>query len=285
MGIKRSYYDDGTLRAEGLFIDGLPHDIQRHFHPNGVLAEEGYFNHGIRDGIFKQWNDKGELLGMSELRNGTGIYRKWHENGNLSLEESLIEGRTTGRMRIYWEKGGLLEETYWLNSVKVSKKRYFAACEQNPNLPKYEDDGVRPYRPSWAKKKRSPKAPPLPAPTAEELDALPRKLLLGSHVREALPWLEENCCPSRSLGEATDQDDSLRLVKKLYKMGAVAVHAVEIQGGSDEDQNSGKLVVKLPQDTREPQETSQIQHCRLARQHGFDPDSDVGQQYMFLMLD
>ena len=101
---------------------------------------------------------------------------------------------------------------------------------------------------------------------------------------EALAWLDESREPSRSLGEATSQGNSIKLVKKLYSLGAVSIHAVEIDGAPDTDQNSGKLVVELPPDADHRKKVLAYTN-RRARRLGFDPDPDGGQRYVLLMLD
>ncbi len=103
-------------------------------------------------------------------------------------------------------------------------------------------------------------------------------------VDDRLESMQQTRQPSRSLGEATGQDESIRLVKELYALGAVTVHAVEIDGAPSEDQNTGRLVIELPQE--QGMRDKLMKYCgESARELGFDPDPDVGQRYLFLMLD
>jgi hypothetical protein len=283
MGIERSYYDDGNLRAEGELLDGVvPHGVHRQWHPNGVLAMETPYDHGIIDGTFKQWNDKGELIVQCEITKGTGVLRQWHPNLNGYGELPFVGGKMTGRQRTLFDDGEISGEVYWLEDRKVSKKRYLEACRKNPTLPRYEDDA--PTRRNRPPKKQTAKSEEHHAAIPNELDGLAVKLLHGTRVHEALSWLEESREPSRSLGEATDQDESTRLVKKLYRLGAVGVHAVEIAGEATEDQNTGRVVIELPQD--QERRSKLLKFCgKLARDMGFDPDTDVGQRFVLVMID
>jgi hypothetical protein len=277
--VERAYYDDGTLRAEGVLADGAPHGLHRHWHPNGVLAMEVPYDHGIIDGMVKQWNDKGKLVATSELKKGTGVLRTLHSEQGLDGEMTYVDGKLTGRQLTYFDDGELAGATYWLENEKVSKKRYLEACKQNPNLPRYEDEPQ-----TRAKNPAQKKAVKLPNHQSQPLDELPLKLLQGPRVREALSWLEESRHPSRSLGEATGQDESIRLVKELYSLGAATVHAVEIDGGADEDQNTGRIVIELPQDKQ--QRENLLKFCGdLSREAGFDAETDLEQRYVLLMLD
>lgn len=277
--VKRTYYPDGSIESEVTLVDGLPEGVSRHWHPNGILAAELPVRRGIPEGVGKQWNEKGELLGTFEIKDGTGIQRHWNPDGTLRAEMPWLHGKTTGRFRAYYEDGELAGDVYWLENEKVSKKRYMEACEHNPELPRY-DEPERPARKPRGKKK----APdPLAGPTTPS-DEFELQLLAGPAVREAMEWLEETREPSRSLGEATGQDESIRFVKELYALGAVTVHAVEIDGAPSEDQNTGKLVIELPQDQEKRDKL--LDFCgELAIEQGFDPDPDIGQRYLFLMLD
>jgi len=283
MTIERAYYDDGTLRGEGELLDGtVPHGLHREWHSNGVLAMETPYDHGIIDGTVKQWNDKGELIAQCEIKRGTGVLRQLTPFG--WSDTTFLDGRWTGRQRVYRDEGAVVGESYWLEDKKVSKKRYFEACKKDPRLPNYEGEPpVRRWRPpkSWFPKRSKQERP---VATAEQVDAFAKALLEGPHVREALSWLQETSAPSRSLGEATDQEESLRLVTKLYDLGAVSVHAVEIDGEASEDQNTGRVVVELPQD--EAQRRGLFKFCgKLARDAGYDRDKDFGQRFIFIMLD
>jgi len=276
--VRRAYYPDGSIRGEVTLVDGIPEGVSRDWHPNGILASELTMRHGIPEGVGKQWNEEGELLGTFEIKDGTGTQRIWYPDGTLMGETPWLHGKRTGRLRAYFEDGEHAADTYWLGNERVSKKRYMDACEHNPELPRYEPE------PPARKPERKKKAPATPAGPTTPSDEFELQLLAGPAVREALAWLEETREPSRSLGEATGQDESIRFVKELYDFGAVTVHAVEIDGAPSEDQNTGKLVIEPPQD--QGQRDKLLDLCgELAIEQGFDPEPDVGQRYLFLMLD
>jgi antitoxin component YwqK of YwqJK toxin-antitoxin module len=276
---ERSFYEDGNVRAECTLVDGLPHGVTRHWHPNGALALEIPMSHGLIDGIVSQWTDARVLLGTSQITRGTGVYRRWHPNGVLACETPMVDGRTTGRERFFWDDGTLIEESFYIENNKVSKKRYREACETDATLPRYEEESTP--RPTKATKRRVPKALRL---SPAQLDEVPLNLLQGQSVREALSWLSETKQPSRTLGEAMSPDDSLSFIKELYTLGAVAVHAVEIDGTAEKVQNTGRLVIELP--VQAARRRKLFKFCgQVARDLGFDPDADTGQRYLLLMLD
>jgi hypothetical protein len=87
----------------------------------------------------------------------------------------------------------------------------------------------------------------------------------------------------RTLGEDETTADSIQLVEEIYAAGAVHVLAVEIDS-YDEGENTGKLVIELPANAQDREMVLQIAG-KIAESQGFDPESDNGQKYVFVMLD
>jgi hypothetical protein len=234
----------------------------------------------------RHWNADGKLVDSFEMKEGTGVFRTWELDRATSQwhplgETNLVNGRRTGKVILHMGDGEGLEQ-FWINDRRVSKKRYFEATTQDKTLPQYPPEpAVR--RPRFPRVKRT-------RPPRKVSDDLPLKLLAGPNVREALAWLEETREPSRSLGAAdsvpvyASQPESLKFVKKLYRLGAVKVHAVEIDGAANEDQNTGELVVELPDEPEARKKVLQVCN-RCVRRHGFDPYPDTGQRYVFFKLD
>ncbi len=116
------------------------------------------------------------------------------------------------------------------------------------------------------------------------IDDFVQQFLNAPTTKEALGWLRAGTDEDfRSIGELETNEESISLVELIYNAGASEVLAVEIDE-FPEGQNTGKLVVKLPDDSAK-------RKCILdwagtiSQQQGFDPEPDSGQQYVFLMLD
>lgn len=202
--------------------------------------------------------------------------RLWFDNIGGYGEIMFIQGRKNGRQRVLSRDGDVVSEAYWIDDCRLTKCEYVAASASNPRLPKYDD--IQQERESLKVTQVADSGKSLRA------DEIPIDLLRGPYVREARSWLRESNTPSRTLGESMRQSDALALVEKLYKAGAVSVHAVAIHGRPDENQNSGRLVVELP--GMYPVRTSVMEVCAgIAEEAGFDPDPDVGQRYILLLLD
>jgi MORN repeat variant len=280
-GVQRSFYDDGQVRGEVTYLGGLPNGITRHWHPNGVLAAEIPVTAGIVEGVAKQWNEKGELLGTYEVRNGSGKIKNWYANGQLQSEMTVLDGKMTGRLRVWWEDGELSAEEFYIEAQKVSKKKYLEASKKQPELPRYDDleKSSEPRRRSGRRGTRKPKRK-----TQTYLAAAIEELLASPESKEALAWLKVGAPASRTLGELPTHKESVGLVTELYSLGAAKVTAVEIHRYETGEENTGKLVITLPADIS-GRDRIFAWCARKAEELGFDPETETGQQHLFVMLD
>jgi len=111
------------------------------------------------------------------------------------------------------------------------------------------------------------------------------KLLKGRNKAEALSWLSAGSSESfRNLGELRSNEESVALVRDAYESGAAEVLAVEIDSYADGTQNTGKLVIVVPDDVAARRQV--FEWCaRQAVELGFEGDEDFGQRHLFVMLD
>ena len=81
--------------ANGLLLDKM---FTKTFHSN-QLAEQGVFKKGLKSGLWKEW----------------------HENGELKTEHYYKSGRKQGKFLLYDENGGLIEKGYYKRNLKDGK--------------------------------------------------------------------------------------------------------------------------------------------------------------------
>ena len=119
----------------------------------------------------------------------------------------------------------------------------------------------------------------------DEIERFLAELLSKPNRAEALSWLKGSSeDSSRTLAELGTNAESVDLVERAFEAGAVEVIAVEIETYPDGSQNTGKLVIKLPEDTTARNQV--LKWCNeLGEQLGLDPETDFGQQYTLVMLD
>jgi len=120
---------------------------------------------------------------------------------------------------------------------------------------------------------------------SNEIERFLEELLRKPNRAEAIPWLRESTEESyRTLGELKTNAESLNLVSDAIKAGAVEVVAVEIDTYPDGSQNTGRLIIELPEDPAARRVC--LTWCNeLGERLGLAPESDFGQRYTLVMLD
>jgi len=119
----------------------------------------------------------------------------------------------------------------------------------------------------------------------EEHEKFIQELLSNPNKSEAYSWLDECSDDSFSnVGELESTEKSLDLIQEIYGAGAVEVIAVEIDKYPDGDENTGKLVIVMPE---EPEKRKKVlEWCsRISGEQGFAAHEDYGQRHEFVMLD
>jgi hypothetical protein len=108
---------------------------------------------------------------------------------------------------------------------------------------------------------------------------------------EALSWLKEAKAPDERTitggdGQGWRGAEAVAVVQELYDLGATRVTAVEIEGRTERarHQDTSTLIVELP---REPAKRARLfkWETKFAREQGWDPATDDGQNYMLIWRD
>lgn len=116
-------------------------------------------------------------------------------------------------------------------------------------------------------------------------DSFAQQFLDAPDTREALGWLNEDTTGmQRFLGEGLPAQQARDFVQGLYDAGAKQVWVVKIDSYDDGMENSGKMLIELPDDTEQRSEIL-LKADEINLSQGFDPIEDEGQRYVFLMLD
>ena len=261
--VERKYYDDGTLAEEVHYRGKKEHGPWRRWHPNGVLAEEFWFD----DGLYH-----------------TGVNRSWDDTGQLRSEVPYVNCQQTGRMTVYDEKGRVVFRHYAIDGRKVSPAKYRAACDTRPELPRYPEPDEDDRKASTTRKRRAKRSP---ADNGQRDDTAFIEELLSGASAEALGWLRGAPGDAdRSLGDMA-HDESVQLVERLYAMGAMKVHAVQMeQTPGTDDESTNHLLIELPvaPDQAEARASLFEFENQFAESEGFEGEADRGQKFLYLKL-
>ncbi len=273
--IQRFYYRNGQIRLENREVEGLFHGFCRTWHYTGNLAEELRYRHGRLHGISRQWNEKGRLLGSFTMNHGTGTQRYWHQNGKLRLEINSFNGKFFGRMRLWLRDGTLVQETYYISNVDVSRADYLKAARKHPDWPQHDGQPAgRVAREGQALKRK-------------EHELFIESLLEKNHA-EARQWLSATKNPDlRSLARFRTAKAALQFVEKLYAAGAETVIAAVIYAGRRGKQFADRLLIKLPKSSAKRKALRKICQGLCTKRGGaFLPDEkDIGESHLFINLE
>jgi hypothetical protein len=273
--LDRCYYRNGQIRMENREVDGELHGLCRVWHYNGQLAGEMRYHHGDLHGLCQQWDDHGHLLGSFIMNHGTGRQRYWHNNGRLRLEINSFKGKFFGRMRIWLWDGTLVQETYYISNVDVTRAAYLKAARKYPDWPQHDGEAIGRVAREGAALKR------------KEHELFIESLLEKSHG-EARQWLSEKRNPDlRSLARFRTAKTALRFVETLYATGAETVIAAVIYAGRRGKQFADRLLVKLPKASAQRKALRKICQDLCANRGGavLPEQRDMGESHLFINLE
>lgn len=107
----KEFYEEGQLRAEGMYSLGKRIGRWRFYHENGSVEQEGtYNNQGNAEGAWKWYYDNGNVLREESFRNGLsdGPYVEYNEEGKVVTQGEFVEGLEEGFWK--YEYGDIREE-------------------------------------------------------------------------------------------------------------------------------------------------------------------------------
>lgn len=105
-------FPDGSIELTGAYRDGKLDGPWVRRHPGGGVAEEGHYLAGHKHGRWRQTSTRGVVLGEYELVSGTGVERRWYDEGALYSERSLVRSVPHGPSRSFAPDGTVISSTH-----------------------------------------------------------------------------------------------------------------------------------------------------------------------------
>lgn len=91
-------FPDGAIAVRGSYADGKLEGAWQRMYPSGAIAERGAYAGGHKTGRWQQLGPSGAVIGEYELVAGTGIEKRWFDDGvpysEIALEASVPHGVT-----------------------------------------------------------------------------------------------------------------------------------------------------------------------------------------------
>ncbi|MCK5208244.1 MAG: hypothetical protein KAQ79_09495, partial [Cyclobacteriaceae bacterium] len=97
--IEKIYYEDGSIKAEGVLENGIKSGPWYYFYPSGKISSEENYKEDQLDGVIKYFDDQGNLIASENWLNGnqedSSVY--FYPNGQIEkkgiFNNSLYEGK------------------------------------------------------------------------------------------------------------------------------------------------------------------------------------------------
>ncbi|MGC1273098.1 MAG: hypothetical protein WBC44_05285 [Planctomycetaceae bacterium] len=217
---------------------------------------------------------------------GKLVIRRYDGDGKLA-EESHSHGLLDIGITMYFTAGVKSSEMYFKKRRAVGRPTYEKARLAYPDMPAadgaVEDFGADLLRGIAQEKRRSATERKTHVPDPERgraIDEFCLKLMSRGKCADAVEWVRSK---NHTLGERNPAG-SRRLVQRFTSLDCPKVFACEIDVEVDGNENTGHLVVELPQEPSARSKTLKA-IARIAAQQGLQGDSDDGQQYAYIKLD
>jgi antitoxin component YwqK of YwqJK toxin-antitoxin module len=95
-------FPDNAIEIRGAYKDGaLEGPWERHHLITGAVVEHGEYVAGKKHGTWQQSNPQGSALGEYEMTAGTGIEKRWLDDGTLYSEIAFKAGVLDGTRKVY----------------------------------------------------------------------------------------------------------------------------------------------------------------------------------------
>ena len=121
-GSIRVKYENGNLKWEENYINGLSHGSHKEWLENGTLIWESFWKNGKEEGLWRQWFEDGKLSYESNYKDGNVIVsRNWHPNGKIAYESNYKDGNVIVS-RSWHPNGKRKYEAYFNNDQIISEK-------------------------------------------------------------------------------------------------------------------------------------------------------------------
>jgi antitoxin component YwqK of YwqJK toxin-antitoxin module len=146
-GIVRQYYRNGKLEGECPYVQGKRNGVEIWYYQSTKLRQKETWKNDTLNGEFKDYYESGKLRmegtgsgsrikgcilyyenGQVEREpppGGTGIEKKYYEDGKLKQEISILHGETlNGPWKDYYENGKLKREIIYSYDSVMSTKNF-----------------------------------------------------------------------------------------------------------------------------------------------------------------
>lgn len=123
--VKRDYWENGNLKSESWYKDGVQDSVSRMYSSDGILVEEVHYAHGELNGEVKRWYENGQIYQEGQYVDGMmdGSWLVFYGDGNLAAKAFFDHG--TGVQTSYEHSGYKCLVTNYVDNQKHGKETYY----------------------------------------------------------------------------------------------------------------------------------------------------------------
>ena len=116
-GIRKTFHENGTLKSEGRWVDGVENGVFTNYGDDGVKISELHMKKGKKDGPCILYYPNGSKKLEHQFKNGKedGDCVYYYPSGRIKTEGRLKKGVQDGYYIFYYESGGKKSEGYFEN--------------------------------------------------------------------------------------------------------------------------------------------------------------------------
>jgi uncharacterized protein len=123
-GYHHTYYDNGVIESEGMFINGKRHGLFLSRSEGNILIAEINYKDGKADGETRYYQETGELLSQGNLKNNLqdGEWTWYHLNGEKESQVTFVDGKKENEQKFWSESGVEVKSEYYKNGELINEQ-------------------------------------------------------------------------------------------------------------------------------------------------------------------
>lgn len=95
-----SYYPNGQVSDSLFYVNNKLVGSAKHYYENGQVAYEVEYKEGRLYKIVEYFDKNGNSLDIGTFKNGTGVWNKYDENGQMTMKETYKNGKMKSSTKI-----------------------------------------------------------------------------------------------------------------------------------------------------------------------------------------
>lgn len=140
----KHYYENGTVRREGNYVNGKREGEWREYSGGGVVVSLENWKENMQSGNQKTYFPSGDLKAefYCDSNYVEGPYRWYYPNGKLSSVAVYQKGKANGECKLYYSNGQLKSE-YYLTDNELTGRRFDYSIEGKlESISEYDEDNI-----------------------------------------------------------------------------------------------------------------------------------------------